>query len=135
MPSTDSPNYSNDPFAQAYPETLPFWEAAEAGKLLLKTCTDCGKAHWYPRIICPLCRSSNTTWGDASGRGTVYSYSIAERADPPYVLAWVKLDEGPILITNLVDCDHGAIKIGMEVHARFETSDTGRKVPVFAPRP
>ena len=79
----------------AAPEIRPFWEAARRGKLLLAHCTACDRPHWFPRVVCPLCSSCDIEWREASGRGTVYSVSVARRATPPYALAYVTLDEGP----------------------------------------
>lgn len=113
------------------PENEAFIAAAREGRFLLKHCDDCGKAHWYPRAVCPFCLSSKTQWKPASGRGTVYSYSTMQRTDPPYTLAYVTLEEGPTMMTNLVG--GAAWKIGMPVQVRFEPSDDGTPVPVFAP--
>lgn len=126
-------NYRSDPYALAYPETESFWDAAENDNFLLKTCGDCGKAHWYPRIICPLCGSDNTSWKSASGRGTVYSYSEMQRTETPYVLAYVQLEEGPIMMTNLIDYDPATLKIGTPVQVLFQRTPDGRKMPVFKP--
>ncbi|NYT62481.1 Zn-ribbon domain-containing OB-fold protein [Alcaligenaceae bacterium] len=126
-------NYLGDSYATNYPETYPFWEAAEQGQLLLKTCSDCERAHWYPRIICPLCGSGNTLWKQASGKGTLYTFSVIARAEPPYALAYVQLQEGPIVMTNLVDCDFDKLQIGDPVQVKFRATKEGRSMPVFAP--
>jgi len=128
---TTSKTYLDDIFATTYPETSPFWAAAEQKRLLIKTCEHCNRAHWYPRIFCPLCGSDKTTWKDASGRGSIYSFSVIERADPPYVVAWVQMEEGPIAITNIVDCDYKRLKIGDKVSVRFQQTPEGRTVPVY----
>ena len=82
------------PAPEANPETRPFWEAATAGRLLIGKCKSCGKPHYYPRAICPLCGSDATEWVPASGRGAVYSYSVMRRVPVPYALAYVTLEEG-----------------------------------------
>jgi len=128
---TKSFAYLQDPYAMAYPETAPFWEAAEQGLLLLKFCKDCGRAHWYPRTICPFCGEEDTEWRPASGQGRIYAFSILERADPPYALAYIELDEGPVLISNLVDCDIRDLHIGERVRAVFRQSQDGRTAPFF----
>lgn len=127
--------YQSDAYALAYPETTPFWKAADRGELLVKACEACGKPHWYPRVVCPACGSDQTTWTKSRGRGTIYSFSVIERADPRYVLAWVELDEGPVLITNIVDCDVESLEIGQQVRVRFHRTREGRTVPVFVPEP
>src|SRR5262247_319325 len=97
------------------PETKPFWDAAAQGRLLIKCCTACDEPHWYPRAICPFCGSERTEWMEASGHGTIYSYSVFRRAPIPYAIAYVTLAEGPTMMTNIVDCDLDAIRIGQAV--------------------
>jgi uncharacterized protein len=115
------------------PETRPFWDAAAGGKLLVKRCTACGAAHHYPRARCPFCGSERTEWTEASGRGTVYSYSVFRRAPIPYAIAYVTLEEGVTLMTNLVDCDLDALRIGQAVRVVFTPTDGGPPVPMFTP--
>ena len=115
------------------PETTPFWEAAAKGKLLVKTCTTCERPHHYPRPICPLCGSDRTEWKESSGRGAIYSYSVMRRASPPYVIAYVTLEEGVSMMTNLVDCDFDALRIGQLVRVVWTPSDGGPPVPMFTP--
>jgi uncharacterized OB-fold protein len=103
-------------------------------------CADCGDAYFYPRSICPLCFSRNTSWFQASGRGTLYAFSIVHRAPrpditAPYVAAMVELEEGPRMPTNLVDVapDPAAIKIGMPVQVVFEDLTDDIALPKFRP--
>ena len=110
----------------------PYWEAARAGRLLLKKCTDCGKAHYYPRPLCPFCMSAHTEWLQASGHGSLYAWGVERRGTPPYAIAFVSLPEGPTLLTNIVDCDLDALAIGQKVQLAFETRDE-LPVPVFRP--
>lgn len=116
-----------------YPETKPFWDAATAGRLVLKQCDDCGEHHHYPRAACPFCGSERTQWREASGRGTIYSFSVMRRAEVPYVIAYVTLEEGPTMMSNIVDADADAIRIGQKVKVKFNPSDGGPPLPVFAP--
>ncbi|MGB7184399.1 MAG: Zn-ribbon domain-containing OB-fold protein [Burkholderiaceae bacterium] len=122
-----------DPFSSAYPETTEFWAAAAEGRLLLKTCSDCGKAHWYPRAVCPMCGSTKLSWVQASGKGKVYAFSPARRARPTYTLAYVTLDEGPTLMTNIIDAEPESLQIGQAVQVRFLPADEGRMMPFFSP--
>ena len=115
------------------PETKPYWDAAAKGQLLIKKCNACGEPHFYPRSICPFCFSGDTTWVAASGKGTIYSYSVMRRAPVSYVVAYVTLAEGPTMITNIVDCDLNAVKIGQAVKVTFKPSDGGPPVPMFTP--
>jgi uncharacterized OB-fold protein len=115
------------------PETQPFWDAAAAGTLVLKRCAACGQSHHYPRVICPFCGSDRTEWRETSGRGTIYSFSVFRRAPVPYAIAYVTLDEGVSLMTNIVDCDLDAIRIGQAVRVTFVPTEGGPPVPMFTP--
>ncbi len=121
------------PAPEANPETRPFWDAAAEGRLLLKKCVTCGQVHFYPRAICPFCGSDRTEWVTASGRGTVYSYSVMRRVPIPYALAYVTLEEGVTMMTNIVDGDLDAIRIGQRVTVVFKPSEGGPPVPMFRP--
>lgn len=110
----------------------PYWDAAHAGRLLLRHCRTCARTHYYPRPMCPFCMSTDGEWLQASGVGSIYAWSMERRADPPYVIAFVTLAEGPTLLTNLVECEAPDIAIGQAVELRFETRD-GVPVPVFRP--
>jgi uncharacterized protein len=118
---------------QPNPETLPYWEAAARGKLLLKRCAACGEYHFYPRALCPFCFSDRTEWIEAAGTGTIYSFSVMRRAPVPYAIAYVTLAEGPAMMTNIVGCDLDAIRIGQQVAVVFEPSEGGQPVPMFKP--
>ncbi|WP_395710201.1 Zn-ribbon domain-containing OB-fold protein [Reyranella sp.] len=117
----------------AAPEIRPFWEAARRGKLLLAHCTACDRPHWFPRVVCPMCSSRDVDWREASGRGTVYSVSVARRASPPYALAYVTLDEGPTMLTNIVDCDIDGVAIGQQVKVVFKGRPDALPAPMFTP--
>ncbi|MCY1302234.1 hypothetical protein D9M69_528650 [compost metagenome] len=115
------------------PDNIEFWQAAREGRLLVKHCQSCGKTHWYPRTLCPFCMG-DTVWKTASGRGTIYSYSVTRKAGPqPFCIAYVKLDEGVTMMTHIVDCDLDEVRIGQKVKVRFAPSVDGAPVPVFAP--
>ena len=121
------------PDPQPAPETEAFWNAAKEGRFLVKTCRACGRAHWYPRSICPFCSSTDTAWIEGSGRGTIYSYSVMRRAKPPYAMAYVTLAEGPTMMTNIVDCDFDRIRVGDPVRVAFVQTENGFKLPMFRP--
>jgi uncharacterized protein len=119
-------------------ESRPYWEAAKQGKLLVKKCNACGVVHHYPRPFCPTCWSEDVTWLEASGRGTLYTYSTIFRNDLApfdswggYVAAVVELDEGPRLMTNIVDCDPAALEVGMRVEVAFRDLTDEWAAPVF----
>ena len=112
------------------PDDAPFWEAAAEDRLVLPRCRSCGVFIWYPRSFCPECHTTDVEWVEASGRGTVYSFTVVQRgAGPwtphaPYVVAYVELDEGPRVMTNVVGTDPDAVHIGDRVTAVFEPADS-----------
>jgi len=118
---------------QPNPETKAFWDAAAAGRLMIGKCTACGQVHYYPRAICPHCSSDKTELQQASGNGTIYTYSVMRRAPVPYAIAYVTLQEGVSMMTNIVDCDLDNIKIGQAVRLVFKPSESGPPVPMFTP--
>lgn len=115
------------------PDTQAYWDAANEGRLMIKRCDDCGEPHHYPRDVCPFCMSTRTSWLACSGKGTVYSYSTMRRGDLVYTLAYVTLDEGPTMMTNLVDCDPASLGVGQAVRAVFKPAENGQAVPMFTP--
>jgi uncharacterized OB-fold protein len=115
------------------PETQPYWDAANEGKLLIKSCTDCGKNHYYPRTYCPYCQSDNTKWLEASGAGSIYTYSVYRRTPAPYAIAYVTLSEGVTMLSNIVDTNLDALGVGQDVKVVFKASESGQKVPMFTP--
>ncbi len=116
------------------PGDAPYFEAAGQGKLMLMKCKDCGKLHHYPRAICPHCFSQNLEWVQAKGTGVIYTYSVTRRGGPvPYAIGYVTLDEGLKLMTNFVNCDLDALKIGQKVKVCFVKSENGTSLPVFEP--
>ena len=121
------------PAPRTLAETQAFWDAADAGRLLVKFCLDCQAPHYYPRDICPHCQSDRTEWRDASGQGTVYSFSTMGKGEAAWTLAYIRLDEGVTMMSNLVDCDPREIAIGQRVKVVFKPSDGGHAVPMFTP--
>lgn len=106
-------------------ESAPFWQALREGRFVLPRCDACERWHFYPRALCPHCRSRQVRWVPATGRGTVYTYTINRQpagpefaATVPYVIALVTLDEGPRMLTRLVDCAPDAVTIGARVVLR-----------------
>ena len=114
-------------------EGKAFFDAARAGRFVIPVCTACGRAHWYPRAICPFCASDKVEWRQASGKGTIYTFSVMRRVKEPYVIAHVTLAEGPTMLTNIVDCDTEAVRIGQPVTVVFQETENGPPVPMFKP--
>ena len=113
----------------------PYFEGAAAGKLMVKYCSECKQYHHYPRPLCPFCFSDKTEWKQAKGTGTVYTFSISRASGPiPYAIAYVTLDEGPSMMTNIVETDLDTIKVGQKVQVVFQaTEDPKYAVPMFKP--
>ncbi|MEU5846614.1 Zn-ribbon domain-containing OB-fold protein [Saccharopolyspora shandongensis] len=103
-------------------ETRPFWDGIAAGELRIQRCADCEAAVFYPRSVCPGCFGDRLDWFTASGRGTVYSWTVAHKAfgefadQAPFTVALVDLDEGPRMLTRIVGPqDAGRVRIGDRV--------------------
>ena len=128
-------------------ETRGYWEGADRGELVLQRCRDCQTVQHRPRAICASCLSSEIAHFVASGRGTVYSFTVTNqnqmpgfREACPYVLAYVDLEEGPRLMTNIVGCEPGDVAIDMAVQVEFAPPATGKSgkpegfaIPRFRP--
>lgn len=122
------------------PDTAEFWAATAEGRLLLRRCDRCSTTIWYPRPFCPACGSTETSYHQASGRGTVYTYTVVHRSGVPgfrgvgpYVIAYVELEEGPRVMTNIVGCEPEAVTVGMAVTVVFD--DTGEGSALFRFKP
>ena len=133
------------PVPDVNPETASFWAATARGELLVKQCEECASLIWYPRSVCPDCGSLRTRWRPVSGRGRVYSYTVNHRGEGPYrdcgpyVLAYVELDEGPRLMTNIVAADggrlgDGELAVGLPVEVAFHDTGEGSALPRFRPQ-
>jgi uncharacterized protein len=108
-------------------ESRPWWEATQRHELYIQKCRDCGDLRFHPRTLCTNCQSSNTEWVKCKGTGHIYTFTVTNqngasgfRDSLPYVLAWVQLDEGVKLMTNIVDCPPEQVKIDMPVEAVFD---------------
>ncbi len=142
MADVVSPNGHPTPVPVVQPEVQAFWDGTAQGKLLLPTCTECATVIWFPRPFCPSCGSLSVNWVEASGKGTIYSYTVNRRGagdlpeyrEPvPYVLAYVELAEGPRIMTNIVDCDVETVKIGQAVELVFHDTGQGMALARFRP--
>ncbi|MDT7549241.1 MAG: uncharacterized protein QOE84_1635 [Actinomycetota bacterium] len=122
------------------PETQPFWDAAREGRLLIRRCAACGTAHSYPRPFCPVCWSEDVPWEQASGRATLYTFSTVFLNDLPpfserlpYVAAVVDLEEGPRMMTGIVDAEPADLVLGMRLEVTFRPLDDDLAAPYFRP--
>lgn len=129
MAKKPNPNLLRAPVE--FPEDKPYWEAAREGRLLTKKCNACSEVHHFPRPRCPFCGSADTQWITASGKGKIYSFTIERRGSRASAPAIVELEEGPRIITSIVDADVHALKIGDEVEVTWKPTDNGPPVPLF----
>ena len=114
-------------------ETAAFWAKANEGQLTVPQCKSCGKFHWYPRANCPFCTSDKIELKPAKRTGTIYSFSVARRGKDSYVIAYVTLDEGVTMMTNIVNADGAKLAIGQQVRVALVESENGQRVPMFEP--
>ncbi len=128
------------PLPEIQPFSKPFWDGASAHKLLIQHCCDCDSLIFYPRRECPECWSTNLDWKQSSGKATLYSYSITYEGveeifadDLPIILAWVDLEEGIRMTTNIIDCEPDDVYIGMELEVAFRPLTDEVTLPFFRP--
>ena len=134
MPTLSADRKISDPALN--PGDEPYFAAAAESRLLLKLCKACGQIHHYPRALCPFCWSTDVEWTEAKGTGVIYTFSVTRRgAGAPYCIAYVTLDEGPTMMTNIVDVDLDTVRIGQRVRVVFKKSEGGTAIPMFAPVP
>lgn len=114
-----------------------FWSGTQQGKLRVKECADCRKHHFFPRSICPHCHSDAVDWVEASGTGTVYSFTVARRAagpafkdEVPYAIALIELDEGPRMMSRMGG-DPARVRIGAKAEVYFEAISPDCTLPFF----
>jgi uncharacterized OB-fold protein len=119
----------------------PYWDAAQEGTLRLQRCGSCSTLRYPLSPVCPHCLSNEVTWQDVSGRGEVYTFGVFRHRyndawgdRVPYAVAIVKLEEGPFVITDLVDVDADDVHVGMPVETTFDAVTPDITIPRFAPR-
>lgn len=116
-----------------------FWAATAQGRFQLQRCDDCNTVIWFPRRQCPTCWKEDLSTFDATGKGVVYSYTIirkgamAYKEAAPFVVAYVELEEGPRVMTNIVDCDPESVTVGMPVSIVFHDTGNGNALYRFRP--
>ena len=119
-------------------ESKGFWEACQRHELYVQRCGTCSALRYYARALCPTCLSSDTEWVRCSGRGKVYTFTVTYqnqapgfREELPYVLAYVELEEGVRMLTNIVGCKPDEIRIGMPVEVLFDDVTAEVTLPKF----
>lgn len=122
---------SNPSDADTSAERFYFSQLTE-GRFLIPRCDDCTKLHFYPRVICPHCGSQSLQWVSPSGKGTVYAVTVVRRPDEDYNVCLVDLDEGPRMMSRVVDVPAASVHIGMRVSAKVIQQQSGPLL-VFSP--
>lgn len=132
----------NKPLPKINSDVKPFWDGCKNRELKFQKCQACGHVRWPASIICPKCYKKETEWVISRGHGTIYTYSVYHTAyhtgfinEIPYVVAIVELDEGPHLLTNIIDCNPQEIKIGMDVTVVWDDVTPEITLPKFKPCP
>jgi uncharacterized protein len=132
------------PLPHASWETRGWWEGCGRAELVLQRCTTCGLVQHKPRAMCVACLTDTVEHFVASGRGTIHTFTVTHQnnvppfsAQLPYVLAYVELEEGPRVLTNIVGAEPGDVRIGQAVEADYATSsrDDGEAFAVLRFRP
>ncbi len=120
------------------PETQPYWDGLRENRLRLQACANCGKVRHYPRPMCDACWSMNAKWIDASGHGTVHSWTITHYAfhpgvkgDLPYILLTVDLPEGVRMNAQARAIDATQLRIGLPVRVAFDPVRQDLTLPIF----
>ena len=129
------------PRPQPTPETAPYWEGCKQHELRIQFCTQCQRYFFYPRLFCPTCLSDAIEWRTVSGKGTLLTYVISHRPatgfenETPYAIAIVRLDEGPHMMTNIVNTaiTPENLPAGMPVEVVFDDVDENFSIPKFQP--
>lgn len=113
-----------------------FWKGASNGQLLIQRCLNCGNYQHYARPICLKCRSEAVEMVPSGGKGKIYSFTVISRGPyedipSPYVVALIRLDEGVVLLSQIVDCDPGELRCELPVQVSFQPLRDGVTLPVF----
>jgi uncharacterized protein len=116
----------------------PYWDGCREGQLRIQRCSACGTHLFYPVYMCHECTSQKLDWVNASGHGTVHSYTVIYRApyaqlgeSGPYTVALIQLEEGPIMMSNIVDVAPETVRVGDKVRVEFQRASDEISLPVF----
>src|SRR5258705_1502480 len=119
-----------------------FWDACGSGQLKVQRCTHGGSRRYPAGMVCPECLGGEAEWQPLSGQGKVFSFVVFHRAyhpawegKVPYNVALIELDEGPVMLSNVigVDVDDANLAVGLPVAVAFEAVDESLAIPVFKP--
>src|SRR5438876_438099 len=126
------------PLPEITAESKPFWDACARHELLVQKCRACGTVQYYPRGVCAACWSADVEWTPSAGRGRVYTFTVTYRTQArgfrdelPYVLAWIELEEGVQVMSNIVAVDPAKVAVGLPVRVTFDDVKEGLSIPKF----
>lgn len=118
-------------------DSQPYWEGLARGELRIQRCQDCARAVFYPRVLCPHCYSDQLTWITASGRGTLYAFTVVHQAfgpyaaEAPFIIGIIELEEGVRMMSRIADATREQVAIGAAVEVTFHTAEDGVTLPYF----
>lgn len=122
------------------PETAAWWQSCREHNLMIQRCSGCGAFQFYPRVFCSSCMSNQVEWVQSAGLGKVLTFTVcrvpvaeAYAADLPYVVALIRLEEGPTMMSNIVGCEPESVTIGMPVEVVFQKWSEDITIPQFRP--
>jgi uncharacterized protein len=125
------------PLPQPDDVNRPYWNAGVEGRLVIQQCPRCSHRQFYPRALCTQC-GEEPEWMDCTGRGTVHTFTIVRqmgmrpfRDELPYVVAMIELEEGPLIMGNVTDCDPESVEIGAPVAVHFVRAADDVGVPYW----
>jgi len=128
------------PLPQVNPDNRPFWQGCREHLLKIQKCGNCGRLRWPPGFLCPGCLSPEAEWITVTGKGRVYTFAVYHQAfqpgfqeDLPYVVAIVELDDGPRMMTNIIDCDPAGVACDMPVEVAWADRNDEFSIPCFRP--
>ena len=125
------------PAIQQDSESRHYWEGLARGELRIQRCTTCSRAVFYPRSLCPHCHAETLAWITASGKGTIYSYTVAHQAfgvfaeQAPFIIAIIELEEGVRMMSRIIDAPREQVAIGKPVQVTFGQVREDLTLPYF----
>lgn len=127
------------PLPYIHDETKEYWDGARRHELQIRRCRACGEYYFYPREFCPSCFSFDVEWTKASGRATLYSFTVCLRPAPgfeedaPYAIALVELEEGVRMMSTIAECPLEDLLVGMPLEVVFDDVTPEVTLPKFRP--
>jgi uncharacterized OB-fold protein len=136
--TTLEPQNGTIPLPQPTMVSRPFWDGCKRGELLFQRCDACGGATWSPALMCCNCFSTDLRWEQSKGEGEVYSWTVVWRPQTPqftvpYAAVIMRMDEGYDFLSNMIECEPDAIRVGMRAKVAFRQLTDDITLPYFVP--